>query len=99
MTNSQLLAQYRANPNKTCRRGCPAGSGHTVGFHIKRLEWLVSEDQESLTVTNTSMAGAYTRAHGHRGHCLVHNFLITPRRVALTSAIHNDIHTVDKTCG
>lgn len=63
MTNSELLAQYRANPNKTCRRGCPAGTGHTVGFHIKRLERLVSEGKESLTVTNTSMAGAYTRAH------------------------------------
>jgi len=63
MTNTQLLAQYRANPSKTCRRGCPAGSGHTVAFHIKRLEWLVSQGQESLTVTNTSMAGAYTRAH------------------------------------
>jgi hypothetical protein len=63
MTNTELLEQYRANPDKTCRRGCPAGSGHTVGFHIKRLEWLVSQGQESLTVTNTSMAGAYTRSH------------------------------------
>jgi hypothetical protein len=62
-TNTELLAEYRANPNKTCRRGCPAGTGHTVGFHVKRLEYLVSQGQESLTVTNTSMAGAYTRAH------------------------------------
>ena len=62
-TNSELLAEYRANPNRRCRRGCPAGVGHTVGFHIKRLERLVSEGKESLTVTNTSMAGAYTRSH------------------------------------
>jgi len=48
-TNSDLLAEYRANPNKRCRRGCPAGV-HTVGFHIKRLERLVSEGKESLTV-------------------------------------------------
>ena len=50
-TNSELLEQYRANPNKRCLRRCPAGVGHTVGFHIDRLERLVAQGIESRIVT------------------------------------------------